>query len=82
MSTEKRGSEKLLNNGDSLCELTAEELELVAGMGPVPVRWKFPDIEPRYVFPDFFPLGEPDPQLFKNQLDRFVNRDDLRALGR
>jgi len=56
MTTEKRGSEKLLNAENGLCSLTAEELSQVAG------GIDFRDVIKPY---DIFPLGTVNPDLLK-----------------
>ncbi|MGQ7847034.1 hypothetical protein ACUNV4_21285 [Granulosicoccus sp. 3-233] len=70
MTTEKRGSEKLLNADGGLCELTAEEVSQVAGaQKPLNGLW------PR----DSFPLGTIDPDLFRElaTLNVQINPDKL-----
>ncbi|ASJ73606.1 hypothetical protein [Granulosicoccus antarcticus] len=61
MTTEKRGSEKLLNSGNSLCSLTAEEISQVAG-GINPMNLLWPN--------DIFPLGTIDPDVFRGLTNR------------
>lgn len=66
MTTEKRGSEKLLDSDNGLCSLSTEELSQVAGgaqsMYPLQIDLSFPI--PR--FPDVFPLGQFPPYLFND----------------
>ena len=54
-TTEKRGSEKLLQADNDLCSLTNEEIEQVAG-GAFSVAWPIKD---------YFPLGQFPPDLFR-----------------
>ena len=73
MTTEKRGSEKLLDAEGGLCSLTAEELSQVAGaVNPNVLLKPFDLVKPiDVVWPgDSFPLGTVNPDLFKQLVDR------------
>lgn len=70
MTTEKRGSEKLMDSQDELCQLTEEELSQVSGGYtplPWPIRNDFPTRWPE--FPPGFPLGTPRVDMFEPQID-------------
>lgn len=78
MINKKSGSEKLLNDDTSLCQLTAEELELVAG-GLSYIGRPFSI--------DYFPLGTINPDVFRKlsrvnqQLDQIGPVDIGNGLG-
>ena len=73
MTTEKRGSEKLLDAEGELCALTPDELSQVSGA-----------LGPFILGPgDSFPLGTVNPDLFKELIvnDHLLNTNRLIGVG-
>ncbi len=71
MTTEKRGSEKLLQTEGDLSALTPEELEQVAGGAAH---------SSILALKDYFPIGILPPDIWKDKID--FNRFDKPGLGK